>query len=288
MPSLVSHRLHQHHAPLPLLQTNCKTKRNRNLQVTFVSTPTSSNMSANSNSLERRSISSLAPLEAILFDIDGTLCDSDPLHFLAFQDMLQEVGFNGGVPIDEEFFIQKIAGKHNDDIGVVLFPDWEPEKSLKFLVEKEAYFRRLAAEKLSPVKGLYKLRKWVEDRGLKRAAVTNAPKENAELALSSLGITEFFQAVVLGDECERAKPFPDPYLKGLKLLNASPDHTLVFEDSVSGTTAGVAAGLPVVALTTGNPEHLLREAGASLVIENYEDPKLWSVLEELDALAAKL
>ncbi|MCL7027210.1 hypothetical protein MKW94_016550 [Papaver nudicaule] len=286
MPSLISsHRLHQHHVPLhpPLL-----TKKNRNLQVTFVSTPTSSNMSADSNSLQRRSISSLAPLEAVLFDIDGTLCDSDPLHFLAFRDMLQEMGFNDGVPIDEEFFIQKIAGKHNDDIGVILFPDWEPEKSHKWLVEKEAYFRRLAAEKLAPVKGLYKLCKWVEDRGLKRAAVTNAPKENAELALSSLGLTEFFQGVVLGDECERAKPFPDPYLKGLKLLSTSPDHTLVFEDSVSGTKAGVAAGLPVVALTTGNPEHLLKEAGASLVIENYEDPKLWSVLEELDALAAKL
>ncbi|RVX02310.1 Haloacid dehalogenase-like hydrolase domain-containing protein Sgpp [Vitis vinifera] len=44
------------------------------------------------------SLSFLAPLEAILFDIDGTICDSDPLHYYAFRDMLQEVGFNGGVP----------------------------------------------------------------------------------------------------------------------------------------------------------------------------------------------
>ncbi|OVA05674.1 HAD hydrolase [Macleaya cordata] len=234
-----------------------------------------------------RSISSLAPLEAILFDIDGTLCDSDPLHFYAFREMLQEVGFNGGVPIDENFFIEKISGKHNDEIARILFPDWELQKGLKFTDDKEAYFRRLASEKLKPVKGLDKLRKWVEDHGFKRAAVTNAPRPNADLMVSSLGLSDFFESVVIGGECERAKPFPDPYLKGLQVLKASPSHTLVFEDSVSGIKAGVAAGMPVVALTTGNPEHLLMEAGASLIIKDFEDPKLWTALEELEGEAAK-
>ncbi|RZB60272.1 Haloacid dehalogenase-like hydrolase domain-containing protein Sgpp [Glycine soja] len=68
------------------------------------------------------SLTSLAPLEAVLFDIDGTLCDSDPLHYYAFCEMLLEIGFNGGVPISEEFFIETVAGKHNDDIALVLFP----------------------------------------------------------------------------------------------------------------------------------------------------------------------
>ncbi|KAH1205608.1 Haloacid dehalogenase-like hydrolase domain-containing protein Sgpp [Glycine max] len=67
------------------------------------------------------SLTSLAPLEAVLFDIDGTLCDSDPLHYYAFCEMLLEIGFNGGVPISEEFFIETVAGKHNDDIALVLF-----------------------------------------------------------------------------------------------------------------------------------------------------------------------
>ena len=87
----------------------------------------------------------------------------------------------------------------------------------------------MAAEQLKPLNGLYKLTKWIEERGLKRAAVTNAPRANAELMISILGLTDFFQAVIVGSECEHAKPHPDPYLKGLEAVKASKDHTLIFE-----------------------------------------------------------
>ncbi|KAB1215783.1 Haloacid dehalogenase-like hydrolase domain-containing protein Sgpp [Morella rubra] len=172
--------------------------------------------------------------------------------------MLQEIGFNGGVPITEEFYVENIAGKHNDDVAVFLFPD-DIQRGLKFTDDKEAMFRRLAPEQLKPVDGVYKVKKWVEDRGLKRAAVTNAPRPNAELMISLLGLSDFFDALVIGEECEHTKP-----------------------DSVSGIKAGVAAGMPVVGLTTRNPEHLLMEAKPALLIKAYDDPKLWSALEELD------
>lgn len=88
---------------------------------------------------------------------------------------------------------------------------------------------RLVAEDMRPVAGLDKLCKWVEDHGLRRAAVTNAPRSNADLMLSLLGLNEFFELVVIGSECERAKPFPDPYLKALQGLGITSDHTFVFE-----------------------------------------------------------
>ncbi|KDP45952.1 hypothetical protein JCGZ_11855 [Jatropha curcas] len=229
----------------------------------------------------KNSLSGLAPLEAVLFDVDGTLCDSDPLHYYAFREMLQEINFNGGVPITEEYFVQNIAGKHNDDIAAVLFPD-DIERGLKFTVDKEAMFRKLASEQLKAINGLYKVKKWIEDRGLKRAAVTNAPRPNAELMISLLGLSDFFDAIILGDECEHAKPHPEPYLKALEVLKVSKDHTFIFEDSVSGIKAGVAAGIPVVGLTTRNPEHLLMQAKPTFLIQDYEDPKLWTALEELD------
>ena len=59
--------------------------------------------------------------------------------------------------------------------------------------------------------------------------MTNAPRANAELVLSLLGLTSFFPVLVIGSECERAKPSPDPYLKALDLIGASPDHTFIFE-----------------------------------------------------------
>lgn len=88
---------------------------------------------------------------------------------------------------------------------------------------------RLASEQLEPVKGLNKLCKWIEERGLKRAAVTNAERSNAELLISTLGLSDFFEVVVLANDCERQKPFPDPYLRALQVLEVSPKHTLVFE-----------------------------------------------------------
>ncbi|XP_042506184.1 haloacid dehalogenase-like hydrolase domain-containing protein Sgpp [Macadamia integrifolia] len=239
-------------------------------------------VSSNCHPTERCSLSRLAPLEAVLFDIDGTLCDSDPLHYLAFRELLLEIGYNGGVPIDEEFFVKNISGKHNPDICRAIFPDWDMEKGLKFMDDKEALFRRLVKEKVKPVAGLHKLCKWIKDHGLKRAAVTNAPRENAELMISILGLSDFFDVVIIGPECERAKPFPEPYLKGVETLKASPNHSFVFEDSASGIKAGVAAGMPVVGIATANPEHILNEAGATFLIKDYNDPKLWSALEELD------
>ncbi|PON56746.1 HAD hydrolase, subfamily IA [Parasponia andersonii] len=226
------------------------------------------------------SLAFLAPLEAILFDIDGTLCDSDPQHYLAFRQMLQEIGFNGGVPIAEEYFIKNISGKHNAELCRVLLPDWDIERARKFMEDKEGLFRRLAAEQLKPVKGLHYLCKWIDERGLKRAAVTNAPRPNVDLIISMLNLSSFFKIIVLGNECERAKPFPDPYLKGLQALEVSHEHTFVFEDSASGVKAGVAAGMPVVGLGTRNPEKSLLDAGASFVIKDFDDPKLWTALEE--------
>ncbi|KAJ0769570.1 putative sugar-terminal-phosphatase [Helianthus annuus] len=230
----------------------------------------------------KSAFTALVPLEAVLFDIDGTLCDSDPIHFVVLRELLQETGFNGGIPIDEDFFAQNISGKLDDDIAAVLFPN-DIERGLKLCEEKEERFRKLVKEKAVPIKGLYKLTKWVEDHGLKRAAVTNSPRPNAELMISTLGLTDFFHHnIIIGDECEHAKPAPDPYLNALKLLNVSKDHTFICEDSVSGIKAGVAAGMPVIGLTTRNPKHMLMKANPTLLIENYEDPKLWEVLGELN------
>ncbi|KAJ4733069.1 Haloacid dehalogenase-like hydrolase domain-containing protein Sgpp [Rhynchospora pubera] len=106
--------------------------------------------------------------------------------------------------------------------------------------------------------------------------------------ISKLGLSDFFQAVIIGSECERSKPSPDPYLKALKELNVSPDHTFIFEDSPAGIRAGVAAGIPVIGLATRNPENSLLEAGATFLIKDYSDPKLWSALQELESAEAKL
>jgi HAD superfamily hydrolase (TIGR01509 family) len=105
--------------------------------------------------------------------------------------------------------------------------------------------RRLAGSKLSRLPGLTELLKWIDDKGIRKVAVTNAPRLNAELMLTALDLEGYFEHLVIGTECSRAKPFPDPYLEGMRLVGAADAAVCVaFEDSPTGLGAAVAAGIP--------------------------------------------
>ena len=93
-------------------------------------------------------------VRGILFDVDGTLCDSDPVHFEVFQELLMKEGINGGKPIDEHFFRTMIAGRQNALICKDLFPHWTVEQAERWSEMKEARFREMAVGKLKPIEGL--------------------------------------------------------------------------------------------------------------------------------------
>jgi HAD superfamily hydrolase (TIGR01509 family) len=230
-----------------------------------------------------RALSSSRPLSGILFDIDGTLVHSDPIHFAVFQELLfKEDGFNDNTLIDEAFFLKNIAGRQNALIMADFFPEWSTAKREEWSLQKEARFRQVAAASMLERKmpGLDHLRAWIERHNLPRAAVTNAPRLNAEAMIAGIRYDDaFFQALVIGDECERAKPDPCPYLLAAKLVGVDPQECIVFEDSPSGAKAGVAAGAFVVGILSGQDRSALLEAGCHLVIQDYKDPALWAHLE---------
>ena len=76
---------------------------------------------------------------------------------------------------------------------------------------------------------------------------------------------------MLGEECERSKPFPDPYLKAMQLLGSDPEASVVLEDSPSGIQAGCAAKMRTVGVTTGHTSEELKEAGATVTVSNYHE-----------------
>jgi HAD superfamily hydrolase (TIGR01509 family) len=208
-------------------------------------------------------------LKAILFDIDGTLCDSDDLHYIAWNEMLMEAGFNDGKPIDGEFFKQYISGQHNQYIMDHCFPDWPLDKQVAFFEEKELRYRTAAKGNVKALEGLMDFVKWAAAQGYKTAAVTNAPRENAEVMIEGLGLQNFFDCVVIGAECVRAKPNPDPYVMAMRFLGVDANECMVIEDSPAGVKAAAQAGIPCVGLTTSQTVETLREAGAGLIAPNY-------------------
>jgi HAD superfamily hydrolase (TIGR01509 family) len=230
-------------------------------------------------------------LEAVLFDIDGTLLNSDSLHLAVFQEILAEEGFDDGRQISEAFFMQRISGRQNAAICNDLFPAWSVADGVAFAARKEARFRAMASTRLPSLvtPGLRPFCAQLAAAGVRVAAVTNAPRENAELMLRAIGTIdgkpslEWFDALIIGDECSRAKPHPEPYLAAMRCLGVPAERCLAFEDSPSGATAAVAAGVRTVGITSTQSAAMLHGAGCALTVANFEEDAL---LQEMSNWAA--
>lgn len=214
-------------------------------------------------------------LAAILYDLDGTLANTDPIHFQAWQECLLPYGFK----IDEAFYKSRISGRLNPAIVADLLPQLSPEAGQAFVDRKENRFRDLAS-RLAPLSGLEALITWATKRSLKQAVVTNAPQENAWFMLKALKLETAFDRVVVSEELGIGKPDPAPYLYGLKALEMPANQAIAFEDSPSGVRSAVAAGILTVGIASTQAPEDLYAVGATIVIADFTAPELWSILEK--------
>ena len=212
-------------------------------------------------------------LAAILYDLDGTIVNTDPLHFQAWQELLRE----HEIEIDEEFYKARMSGRLNPAIVQDLLPQLSPEAQQKVWERKEARFREMAPE-LTPLPGLLNLIAWAEEQKFKQAVVTNAPRENAYYMLQVLHLQHRFERVFIAEEIGIAKPDAGLYQYALAYFNLSPQQALVFEDSPSGIRAAVGAKIPTVGIASTQEPSELYDLGAMLVIHDFTDAQLWSLL----------
>ena len=215
---------------------------------------------------------------ALLFDIDGTLANTDPLHLKAFNQVL---GPHGHV-FNHARFSRELQGFANLSIGERFLPNETLERRAAILGEKEEVFRSLVAGQVEPLPGLMALLDRADEAGIPMVAVTNAPRLNAELLLSGLGITHRFKTLVIGDELPHGKPHPLPYREGLRFVGARAATSIAFEDSRSGVQSATAAGIPTIGIRTSLSDADLVGAGAVASASAFDDPTL------LARLAAKM
>jgi HAD superfamily hydrolase (TIGR01509 family) len=207
---------------------------------------------------------------ALLFDIDGTLTDTDALHLEAFNEVL---GPHGHV-FDHARFTKELQGFSNVSISERFLAGQPPGRQAIIMAEKEQAFRRLVAGRIQPLPGLMALLAQADRANVPMVAVTNAPRLNAELLLSDLGIADRFKAVVIGDELAHGKPHPMPYLEGLRAVDATPKASVAFEDSRSGVQSASSAGIATVGIRTGLSHDDMVAAGAVMSAKDFDDPKL--------------
>jgi beta-phosphoglucomutase len=206
---------------------------------------------------------------AMIFDMDGVLVDSNPLHREAWTDFNRRYGLE-----TTPAMLERMYGKRNDAIVRDYFGEsLTPEEVERRGAEKEQLYRERIGSGIekSLVRGL---RSFLErHREVPKAVASNAEPQNVQFILDRAGLRPYFKEVLDGSMVSRPKPDPEIYRRASELLGIPPARCVVFEDSYSGVDAAVAAGMRVIGLTTtyGNLP------GASICVDNFEsgDLELW-------------
>ncbi|HZC74285.1 MAG TPA: HAD family phosphatase [Jatrophihabitans sp.] len=182
-------------------------------------------------------------MQAVLFDMDGTLLDSEKVWDIGLDELATWLGGELSATARRRM-VGSSMGRSVAILHADLGVEADPESSAAFLTERTAELFHTA---LTWKAGARELLEAVRDAKVPAALVTSTHRYLTEIALDTIG-REFFGAVVCGDEVRRPKPHPDPYLRAAELLGAEPGRCVAIEDSPLGITAAEAAGCTVLAV----------------------------------------
>jgi HAD superfamily hydrolase (TIGR01509 family) len=211
----------------------------------------------------------MKPFQAIIFDMDGVIVDSEPLHERAFREVLDEIGCGQTHEIDFPAYY----GKSDLIVWRDFIARHRPRQSLdELLARKEERFAALLQREEPIFSGLPELLERVAARfPLALASGSRHPTINAVLALRDL--RRLFRAIVSSEDVQRGKPAPDIFLRAAALLGVAPGDCCVIEDSAAGVEAALAATMTVIAVAHSLPAEKL--ARASRVIGTVNELERW-------------
>ncbi|MBI2457934.1 MAG: HAD family phosphatase [candidate division NC10 bacterium] len=204
----------------------------------------------------------------VIFDFDGVLIDSEPLHLRAFQEILPAFGRK---LTEQEYYAQYIVYSDREVLERLL-PAGETLEAA--LVAKERRYRELV-EAGVPVfqDGLTLLS---QTDGWRVGLATGSLRPEVERILRSLGIRERFGTIVTREDCRKGKPDPEPFLLAARALGLAPHRCVAIEDTPGGVQAAKAAGMACVAVTHSCRRDSL--VGADLVVDDLAAVPLAAVL----------
>ena len=203
-------------------------------------------------------------IEAVIFDLDGTLIDNNSYHRKTWEKYLEKLGKQ----ISEEEFNANMNGRTNADaIKYIFGKEMDEEEATKYTLEKEALYRKIYQPFIKPVTGLIDFLEILKSKNIPMAIATSGIQPNIDFMFENILIKKYFKAVVNSSHIKKGKPDPEIYLKVASLLDVPPQNCLVFEDAVVGIKSAKAAGMKVVAIATTQPKEELSEA--DLIIDDY-------------------
>jgi len=205
----------------------------------------------------------MADLRGTIFDLDGVIVNTVPLHFKAWQRMFSEYG--------KEFTFQdykeKVDGIPRLSGAKAVLPDLDEEELVRAAEKKQRYFLELLhKEGVEIYHSTVDLIKALRAAGVKRAVVSSS--RNCPYILQRASLSDLFDVIIGGGEIVRGKPHPDIFLLAAERIAEGPENCLVFEDAVLGVEAAKAAGMKCVGIDRyQNPQRLSQ---ADIVVEDLD------------------
>lgn len=189
-------------------------------------------------------------LQAVLFDMDGVLIDSEPIHKLIFDQYAANLGF---ALSDEEY--RSLIGTSSITQWRLMKERFHLDGDAEFLSEDKMnryvdYLRNI--DKIPPIAGVEPLLAALRSAGVPHALASSNERHIVDASLRAIGLDACFAVNVAGDEVARCKPAPDVYLRAMELLGVAPAHCVAIEDSTNGVAAALAAGAACIGFTNPN------------------------------------
>ncbi len=216
---------------------------------------------------------------AVLWDMDGTLIDSEEFHWISWRDTLA----NEGIAITREQFLSSF-GQRNDSI----IPRWlgaasTPERIETIGKAKEELYRHLVRrDGISPLPGVANWIHRLHKEGWLQAIASAAPRANIDTVLEALSATHIFQGIVSADDVHRGKPDPEVFLTAASRVGVSPDRCIVVEDAVAGVQGARSAGMKSIGVNRNG-----KQLPADIVVQSLDllDSDAFDTLLKRDSIS---
>ncbi|QMU31102.1 HAD family hydrolase [Adhaeribacter radiodurans] len=210
---------------------------------------------------------------AVLFDMDGVICDTNSFHLKAWEKFAEKHQLN----LEDKDLGYYIYGRTNRDALQLFIKDkafangntFSADQLTDLSEEKEALFRDIYRDHVELTPGLSDFLEELKKASVPMALASNAPISNIDFILDATGTRSYFSAVVDATQVTKGKPDPQIYLRAAEILKIAPDKCVVMEDSTVGVEAGQKAGMKVVGITTTHSREELDHT--DLVIDNFDE-----------------
>jgi len=207
-------------------------------------------------------------LEAVIFDMDGVLIDSEPFHLVVNEKIFANLGIN----LSEDEYHSFIGTTHKD-MWSTIKKRYNLPQSVPELVNMQVSgnINYIKNEDIEPLKieGITDLLSKIARYNIKIGIASSSPTEVIELVINELRISGYFSSITGGEEITKGKPAPEIFLKAANRLNTKPPDCLVIEDSKNGVLAAKAAGMKCVGYKNPNSGNQNLEK-ADLITDNYD------------------